>query len=157
VFVVISSRLIPSPLSDSLPLRLSRERRENPPSLEPGPRSLLSPSPPLLLIPSLPVRSGLPVEVGTEVFLSLIELPEREGLSELIRLLVLPSSGRATRELDSLVLTLLPMRDDLIELKRLLELSICGRVTLEVDPLVLTLLLISKLLLDLIRLLKLPV
>jgi hypothetical protein len=103
------------------------------------------------------VRSGLPVEVGAEVFPSLIELPEREDLPEIIRLLVLLPSGRVILELDSLVLTLLPMRDDRIELKRLPELSVCGRVTLEFDSLVLTLLLIPKLLLDLILLLKLPI
>ncbi len=52
----------------------------------------------------------------------LIELPIRDDLLELIRLLELPAFGRVTRGLGVLVLMELPIRDDLLELIRLLEL-----------------------------------
>jgi hypothetical protein len=124
VFVLLCSRLTPSLLSDSLAGRPSREPRENPPPLESRP--LLSPEILLLPVPSLLLRSVLPVEVGTELFLSLIELPMREDLLELIRLPELSPCGRVTRELGVLVLMIeLPLRDDLLELIRLLELPTC--------------------------------
>ena len=135
IFELFDCRLIPSLLSGSLITRPSREPLENPPSLETRP--LLSPTVPLIPIPSLLLRSGLPVEVGTEVFLSLVELPEREDLLELIRLLELPSCGRVTRALGSLVLILPPIREDMLELMRLPVLLPCGRVTRGLGVLVL--------------------
>ena len=75
--------------------------------------------------------------MGTEVFLSLVELPEREDLLELIRLLELPSCGRVTRALGSLVLILPPIREDMLELMRLPVLLPCGRVTRGLGVLVL--------------------
>lgn len=131
-------------------MRPSREPRENPPSLEIRP--LLSPAVLSIPVPSLLLRSGLPVEVETEVFLSLIELPIRELLLELIRLLELPGCGRVTRELGVLVLMELPIREDLLELIRLLELPVCGCVLRELGVLVLIELPMRDDLLELIRL-----
>ncbi len=131
--------------------RPPREPRENPPSLETRP--LLSPDILPLPVPSLLLRSALPVEVGTELFLSLIELPVRDDLLELIRLLGLPACGLVTRKLGVLVLMIeLPLRDDLLELIRLLELLPCGRVIRELGVLVLMELPIRDDLLELIRL-----
>ena len=152
--MLLLCRLIPSLLSGSLVGRPPREPRENPPSLETRP--LLSPDTLLPPVPSLLLRSALPVEVGTELFLSLIELPVRDDLLELIRLFELPACGRITRELGVLVLMELPMRDDLLELIRLLELPACGRVTRELGVLVLMELPIREDLLELIRLPELP-
>ena len=75
--------------------------------------------------------------MGTELFLSLIELPIREDLLELIRLLELPACGRVTRELGVLVLMELPMRDDLPELIRPFVLPARGCVLRELGVLVL--------------------
>ena len=153
--MLLLCRLTPSLLSDSLVTRPSREPRENPPSLESRP--LLSPEILLLPVPSLLLRSGLPVEVGTELVLSLIELPIDEDLLELIRLPELPSCGRVTRELGVLVLIELPMRDDLSELIRPLELPACGCCVLrELGVLVLMELPMRDDLSELIRALELP-
>jgi hypothetical protein len=49
----------------------------------------------------------------------LMELPMRDDLLELIRLLELPVCGRVIRELGVLVLMELPIRDEPLELMRL--------------------------------------
>ena len=77
----------------------------------------------MIPVPSLLLRAGLPVEVGTEVFLSLIELPIREDLPELIRLPELPTCGCVLRTLGILVLIMLPIREDMPELIRLPKLA----------------------------------
>ena len=147
--MLLCSRLIPSLLSDSL-VGPSREPRENPPPLESWP--LLSPEILLLPVPSLLLRSGLPVEVGTELFLSLIELPMRDDLLELIRLLELPVRGCVLRVLGVLVLIELPIRDDLLELIPLLERPARGCVLRVLGVLVLMELPMRDDLLELVRL-----
>jgi hypothetical protein len=64
--------------------------------------------------------------------LVVIELPMREDLLELIRLLELPVCGREMRVLGILVVIELPMREDLLELIRLLELVDVGDLLLRV-------------------------
>jgi len=103
--------------------------------------------------PSLLPRAALPVVEGTEVFLSLIELPIREDLLELIRLLEPPTCGFVVlRTLGLLVVIELPIREDLLELIRLLELPTCGWVLRTLGLLVLIELPIRDDLLELIRL-----
>ncbi len=119
-------------------------------------RLLLFPTIPVIPVPGLPLRAGLPVIVGTEVFLSLTELPIREDLPELIRLLEPLTCGLVLRILGFLVLIILPIREDLPELIRLLELLTCGRVLRTLGFLVLIILPIRELLLELIRLAELP-
>ena len=75
-------RLIPRLFSCSLMTCPSRGPRES--SAFPETWLLLFPSVPAISVPGLLLRAVLPVEVGTEVFLSLIELPIREDLLELI-------------------------------------------------------------------------
>jgi len=106
-------------------------------------------------VPSLLLRAGLPVEGRTEVFLSLIKLPIREDLPELIRLPELPACGCVLRTLGVLVLIELPIRELLLELIRFLELPICGCVLPTLGVLVLIELPIRELLLELIRFLEL--
>jgi hypothetical protein len=62
-----------------------------------------------------------------------MELPMREDLLELIRLLELPACGCVLRALGVLVLMELPMRKDVLELTRLPEL-LDGLRVLEVTP-----------------------
>jgi len=120
-------------------------------------RLLLFPTIPVIPVPSLLLRAGLPVEVGTEVFLSLIELPIREDMLELIRLPELPACGFVVlRTLGFLVLIMLPIRELLLELIRFLELITCGCVLRTLGLLVLIMLPIRELLLELIRFLELP-
>jgi hypothetical protein len=77
--------------------------------------------------------------------LVLIELPMREDLLELIRLLELPTCGWVLRTLGLLVLIELPIRELLLELIRLLELvDVCLPV---LDLTVVGLLLLRKLVL----------
>jgi len=112
MFVLFRCRLIPSLFSGSLLTGMDfLETR------------LLFPTIPVIPVPSLLLRAGLPVEVGTEVFLSLIELPIREDMLELIRLPELPACGCVLRTLGLLVLIELPMREDLLELMRLPKLA----------------------------------
>jgi len=146
-FVLLRSRLIPSLCSGSL--------LTGPDFLET--RQLLFST--VLVLPTLYLllRAGLPVVVGTEVFLSLTELPIREDLPELIRLLELLTCGRVLRTLGFLVLIILPIRELLLELIRLAELPACGFAVLRtLGVLVLIEPPIRELLLELIRLLKLP-
>ena len=154
MFVFFCCRLIPSLLSESLVGRPSREPRENPPTLEL--RLLLSPDIPFPPVPSLLLRSPLPVEVGTWLFLLLIELPIREDLLELIRELELPACGFVLRVLGVFVLMELPIREDLLELIRELELPACGFILRVLGVFVLMELPIREDLLELIRELKLP-
>ena len=147
LFMLLRSRLIPSLFSGSL--------LTGPDFLET--RLLLFPTIPVTPVPSLPLRAGLPVVVGTEVFLSLTELPIREDLLELIRFVESPTcSFVVLRTLGFLVLIILPIRELLPELIRLLELLTCGRVLRTLGFLVLIELPIRELLLELIRFLKLP-
>ena len=116
-------------------------------------RLLLFPTIPVIPVPSLLLRASLPVVDGTEVFLSLIELPIREDLLELIRLLEPPTCGFVVlRTLGLLVVIELPIRELLLELIRLLELPTCGCVLRTLGVLVLIELLIREDLLELIRL-----
>lgn len=132
----------------------SREPLENALSLET--LSLLSLILSPISAPSLLLRSVLPEEVETEFFLSLIELIERDVLSEPIRLLRVSTCGSVVlRVRESLVPILLPMRENLPELILLLELSPCGRVTLVLESLVPTLLPMREDIPELIRLLEL--
>ncbi|MBA7660727.1 hypothetical protein ES703_68733 [subsurface metagenome] len=153
MFVLFRCRLIASLFSGSLLTRPSRGPRESP--AFPETRLLLFPTIPVIPVPSLLLRAGLPVIVGTEVFLSLTELPIREDLLELIRLLELLTRGRVLRTLGFLVLIILPIREDLLELIRLLELLTCGRVLRTLGFLVLIILPIREDLPELIRLLEL--
>jgi len=146
MFVLFRCRLIPSLFSGSL--------LTGPDFLET--RLLLFPTIPVIPVPSLLLRAGLPVVVGTEVFLSLIELPIREDLLELIRLLELLTCGRVLRTLGFLVLIELPIRELLLELIRFLKLPACGCVLRTLGVLVLIELPIRKLLLEFIRLAELP-
>ena len=149
MFVLFRCRLIPSLFSGSLLTRPSRGPRESPDFSE---TRLLLPTIPVIPVPSLLLRAGLPVEVGTEVFLSLIELPIREDLPELIRLPELLNCGRVLRTLGFLVLIILPIRELLLELIRLLKLPACGCVLRTLGVLVLIEPPIRELLLELIRL-----
>jgi len=109
-------------------------------------------------VPSLLLRAALPVVVGTEVFLSLIELPIREDLLELIRLPELPACGCVLRTLCLFVPIEPPIREDLSVLIRLVESPACGCVVLRtLGVLVLIILPISELLLELIRFPELPI
>jgi len=111
----------------------------------------------VILSLSLLLRTGLSVAEGTEVFLSLIELPIREDLLELILLLEPPTCGSVVlRTLGLLVVIELPIREDLSELIRLPELPTCGCVLRTLGLLVLIELPIRDDLLELIRLLELP-
>ena len=150
MFVLFRCRLIASLFSGSLLTRPSRGPRESP--AFPETRLLLFPTIPVIPVPSLLLRAGLPVIVGTEVFLSLTELPIREDLLELIRLLELLTRGRVLRTLGFLVLIILPIREDLPELIRLLELLTCGRVLRTLGVLVLIEPPIREVVLELIRL-----
>jgi hypothetical protein len=154
MFVLFRCRLIASLFSGSLLTCPSRGPREGPDFLET--RLLLFPTIPVIPVPSVLLRAGLPVVVGTELLLSLSELPIREDLSELIRLLELLTCGRVLRTLGFLVLIILPIRELLPELIRLLELLTCGRVLRTLGFLVLIILPIRELLLELIRLAELP-
>jgi len=146
-FMFLRSRLIPSLFSGSL--LTGDDFLET--------RLLLFPTIPVIPVPSLLLRAGLPVVVGTEVFLSLTELPIRELLPELIRLPELPAGDLCVLgTVVFLVLIILPIREDLPELIRLLELLTCGRVLRILGVLVLIELPIRELLLEPIRLLKLP-
>lgn len=113
----------------------------------------------VLVLPTLYLllRAGLPVVRGTEVFLSLTELPIREILLELIRLAELPADGfRVVRTVAFLVLIMLPIREVLLELIRLAELPADGLwVVRVVGFLVVIELPIREDLLELIRLLEL--
>ncbi|MEE8599351.1 MAG: hypothetical protein V3S69_07610 [Dehalococcoidales bacterium] len=146
MFVLLRSRLIASLCSGSLLTGMDfLETR------------LLFPTIPVIPVPSLPLRAGLPVIVGTEVFLSLIELPIRVLSFELIRLPKLPAGDLCVLgTVGFLVLIILPIREDLPELIRLLELLTCGRVLRTLGFLVLIILPIRELLLELIRLAELP-
>ena len=119
---------------------------------------LLFPTIPVMPAPCLPLRAALPVVDGTEVFLSLIELPIREDLLELIRLLGPPTCGFVVlRTLGLLVVIELPIRELLLELIRLP--GIPGgdfRVVPVVDFLVPIILPIREDLSELIRLPELP-
>lgn len=126
MFVLFRCRLIASLFSGSLLICPSRGPREGPAFLET--RLLLFPTIPVIPVPSLLLRAGLPVEVGTEVFLSLIKLPIREDLPVLIRLPELPICGCVLPRLGVLVLIELPIRELLLELMRFLELLTCGCV-----------------------------
>ena len=107
----------------------------------------------MIPVRSLLLRAGLPVEVGTEVFLSLIELPMREDMPELIRLLELPPNGFCVvRVVGLLVVIELPIREDMPELIRLPELPACGCVLRALGDLVPIKLPISEDLPELIRL-----
>jgi len=146
-FVLLRSRLIPSLCSGSLLTGMD--------FLE----TLLLLFSTVLALPILYLllRAGLPVVVGTEVFLSLIELPIREDLPELIRLLELLTCGCVLRTLGVLVLIELPIRKLLLELIRLAELPASGFAVLRTPGvLVLIELPIRELMLELIRLLELP-
>jgi hypothetical protein len=120
MFVLLRCRLIASLFSGSLLTGMDfLETR------------LLFPTIPVIPVPSLLLRAGLPVVEGTEVFLSLTELPIREDLPELIRLAELPICGFCVvRVVGLLVLIELPIREVLPELIRLLELPTCGFVVL---------------------------
>ena len=120
MFVLFRCRLSTVLSSGSLLIRPSRGPRDGSDFLET--RLLLSPNIPVIRDSRLPLIAGLPAEVGTEVFLSLIELPIREDLSELIRLPELPACGCILRTLGSLVLIILPIRELLLELIRFPEL-----------------------------------
>ncbi len=153
MFVLFRCRLIASLFSGSLLTCPSRGPREGPDFLET--RLLLFPTIPVIPVPSVLLRAGLPVVVGTELLLSMIELPIREDLLEPIRLLKLPACGCVLRTLGFLVLIILPIREDLPELIRLLELLTCGRVLRTLGFLVLIILSVREDLSELIRLLKL--
>jgi len=154
-FMLLCCRLIAGLSCGSSMTCLSRGPRER--SASPETRLLLSPAIPVIPAPCLPLRAALPEVEGTEVFLSLIELPIREDLSELIRLPGLPSGDfRAVPAVDFLVLIILPIREDLSELIRLPELPTCGCVLRTLGLLVLIELPIRDDLLELIRLLELP-
>ncbi len=146
-FVLLRCRLIPSLCSDSLLTGMD--------FLE----TLLLLFSTVLVLPTLYLllRPGLPVVRGTEVFLSLIELPIRELLLELIRLVELPADGLwVVRVVGFLVVIELPIRELLLELIRLLELPADGLwVVRVVGFLVVIELPIRELLLELIRLLEL--
>jgi len=143
MFVLLRCRLIASLFSGSLLTGMD--------FLETLP--LLLPTIPVIPVPSSLLRAGLPVVEGTEVLLSLIELPIREDLLELIRLAELPICGfGVVRTVAFLVLIMLPIRDDLLELIRLLELPTCGCVLRTLGVLVLIELPIREDLLELIRL-----
>ena len=147
-FVLLRSRLIPSLCSDSLLTGMD--------FLE----TLLLLFSTVLVLPTLYLllRPGLPVEGRTEVFLSLTELPIRERLLELIRLIELPACGfGVVRTVGFLVLITLPIREVLLELIRLAELPACGfGVVRTVVFLVLIMLPIREVLPELIRLVELP-
>ncbi len=113
-FVLLRSRLIPSLCSDSLLTGMD--------FLET--LLLLFPTIPVIPAPCLLLRAGLPVVRGTEVFLSLTELPIRELLLEFIRLVELTADGLwVVRVVGFLVVIELPIRELLLELIRLLELA----------------------------------
>ncbi len=113
-FVLLRSRLIPSLCSGSLLTGMD--------FLET--LLLLFPTIPVIPAPCLLLRAGLPVIEGTGVFLSLTELPIRELLLELIRLVELPADGLwVVRVVGCLVVIELPIRELLLELIRLLELA----------------------------------
>ena len=148
----------------SIPLKFVRLRSRLIPSLRSGslltgmdfPETLLLLFSTVLVLPTLYLllRAGLPVVVGTEVFLSLTELPIREVLPELIRLAELPICGFAVmRVVGLLVLIELPIREVLPELIRLAELPICGFCVVRVvGLLVLIELPMREVMLELIRL-----
>jgi len=151
MFVLLRCRLIPSLCSGSLLTCPSRGPRESPDFLET--RLLLFPTIPVIPVPNLLLRAGLPVVVGTEVFLSLTELPIREDLPELIRLPKLPAGDLCVLgTVVFLVLIILPIRELLLELIRLLELPACGCVLRTLGVLVL----IEPPIRELIRFLELP-
>ncbi len=154
MFVLFRCRLIAGLFSGSLLICPPRGPRDSP--AFPETRLLLFPTIPVIPVPSLLLRAGLPVEVGTEVFLSLIMLPIREDMLEFIRLPELPACGCVLRTLGLLVLIMLPIREDLLELIRFLELPACGCVLRTLGFLVLIMLPIRELLLELIRFLELP-
>ena len=154
-FMLLCCRLIAGLSSGSLMTCLSRGPRESP--AFPETRLLLSPAIPVIPAPCLLLRAALPVVGRTEVFLLLIELPIRDDLLELIRLLELPTCGCVLCTLGLLVPIELPIRDDLLELIRLLEPPTCGFVVLRTLGLLVVIELpIRELLLELIRLLELP-
>ena len=148
MFVLLRSRLIPSLCSGSLLTGMD--------FLE----TLLLLFSTVLVLPTLYLllRAGLPVVEGTEVFLSLIELPIREILLELIRLVELPTGDLCVLgTFVFLVLIILPMRELLPELIRLPELPAGGLCVLgTVVFLVLIILPIRELLSELIRLVEIP-
>ncbi len=146
-FVLLRCRLIPSLCSDSLLTGMD--------FLET--LLLLFPTIPVIPAPCLLLRPGLPVAEGTEVFLSLTELPIRERLLELIRLVELTADGLwVVRVVGFLVVIELPIRELLLELIRLLELPADGLwVVRVVGFLVVIELPIRELLLELIRLFEL--
>ena len=147
-FVLLRCRLIPSLCSDSLLTGMD--------FLET--LLLLFPTIPAIPATCLLLRPGLPVVEGTEVFLSLTELPIRELLLELIRLAELTADGLwVVRVVGFLVVIELPIRELLLELIRLVELPADGLwVVRVVGFLVVIELPIRELLLELIRLAELP-